>query len=62
VAPPNDVPAITAQLRAMLERWESRTWGLSEASKAAIERYHIDRQAAIAGEVMDQLIAARRRC
>ena len=56
VVPPNDVTAIAAQLRQMLDQWERNAWGLSEQSRAAIERYHVDRQAAIAGEVMERLV------
>ena len=57
---PNDVPGITARLRAMLDQWESKAWGLAPESHAAIERYHIDSQAAIAGEVMERLACHNR--
>lgn len=56
VVAPNDVPGITAQLRTMLDQWERGAWGLSAESRAAIGRYHIDRQAAIAGGVMERLV------
>ncbi len=60
VVPPNDVPAILEQLRRMLAQWEQNAWGLSHESRLAIERYHIDRQAAIAEEAMDRLVARDR--
>lgn len=60
VVPPNDVPAITEQLRRMLVQWEQGAWGLSAQSRAAIEQYHIDHQAAIAAQVMERLVDASR--
>jgi thiamine pyrophosphate-dependent acetolactate synthase large subunit-like protein len=56
VAPPNDVPAILAQLRKMLSEWELNAWGLSIQSREAIERFHIDHQSAIVTEVMERLV------
>lgn len=58
VAPPNDVPAITEELRRMLAAWEQKTWGLPEASRTAIARHHVDQQAAIVTEIMNGLIAS----
>ena len=56
VVPPNDVRGIADQLRTMLSQWEGQAWGLSDESREAIQRYHIDRQAAIAVQVMDRLV------
>ncbi len=58
VVRPDDVQGIAEQLRLMLLRWEQNAWGLPEESRATIRRYHIDKQAEIAGMVMEGLVDA----
>jgi len=56
VVPPDDVVAITGQLRRLLDQWEQHRWGLTEQNAESIARYHIDHQVEIAGLVMDRLV------
>jgi len=56
VVRPDDVPGIVEVIRALIQRWEAGTWGLSSASHEAIDTYHVDRQAAVVCELMARLV------
>lgn len=57
VVRPDDVPGIVEAMRALIQQWEAGTWGLSSASREAINTYHVDRQASVVCELMARLVA-----